>query len=38
MNILEAIMIAVGVILTLFCSIGTIVTLLTVGEDDNDKA
>ena len=37
MNILEAIMIAVGVILTLFCSIGTIITLFTIG-DDNDQA
>ena len=37
MNILEAIMIAVGVILTIFCSIGTIITLFTIG-DDNDQA
>ena len=37
MNILEAIMIAVGVILTVFCSIGTIITLFTIG-DDNDQA
>ena len=37
MNILEAIMIAVGVISTMFCSIGTIITLLTTG-DDNDQA
>ena len=35
MNILEAIMIAVGVILTVFCAIGTIITLLTVGDDDD---
>ena len=37
MNILEAIMIAVGVISTIFCSIGTIIILLTTG-DDNDQA
>ena len=37
MIILEAIMIAVGVISVVFCSIGTIITLLTIG-DDNDKA
>ena len=37
MNILEAIMIAVGVILTVFCTIGTIITLFTIG-DDNDQA
>ena len=37
MNILEAIMIAVGVISTMFCSIGTIITLFTTG-DDNDQA
>ena len=37
MNILEAIMIAVGVILTIFCAIGTIITLFTIG-DDNDQA
>ena len=37
MNILEAIMIAVGVISTMFCSIGTIITLFTIG-DDNDQA
>ena len=36
-NILEAIMIAVGVISIIFCSIGTIITLLTTGED-NDQA
>ena len=35
MNILEAIMITVGVILTVFCAIGTIITLLTVGDDDD---
>lgn len=35
MIILEAIMIAVGVISTVFCAIGTIITLLTIG-DDND--
>ena len=38
MNILEAVMIAVGVILTLFCSIGTIVTLFTIGDETNDQA
>ena len=37
MNILEAIMITVGVISIIFCSIGTIITLLTTG-DDNDQA
>ena len=37
MNILEAIMLAVGVISIIFCSIGTIITLLTTGED-NDQA
>lgn len=35
MIILEAIMTAVGVILTVFCAIGTITTLFTIG-DDND--
>lgn len=35
MIILEAIMIAVGVILTVFCAIGAIITMLTIG-DDND--
>lgn len=35
MNILEAIMIAVGVISTVFCAIGAIITVLTIG-DDND--
>lgn len=35
MIILEAIMTAVGVILTVFCAIGTIITVLTIG-DDND--
>lgn len=35
MIILEAIMTAVGVISTVFCAIGTIITLLTIG-DDND--
>ena len=38
MNILEAIMIAVGVISVVFCSIGTIITLLTVGDETNDQA
>lgn len=37
MNILEAIIIAVGVISTILCAIETIIALLTVG-DDNDKA
>lgn len=35
MIILEAIMIAVGVISTVFCAIGTIITLLTIGEDND---
>ena len=38
MSILEAIMIVVGVILTVFCVIGTVITLLTSIEDDNDQA
>ena len=37
MNILEAIIMAVGVISTMFCAIGTIITMLTTG-DDNDQA
>ena len=37
MNILEIIIMAVGVISIIFCSIGTIITLLTTG-DDNDQA
>ena len=37
MNIIEAIMITVGVISTIFCAIGTIITLFTIG-DDNDQA
>ena len=37
-NILEAIMIAVCVISTMFCAIGTIITMLTIEEDDNDQA
>lgn len=37
MNILEAIMITVGVISTILCAIETTITLLTVG-DDNDQA
>ena len=36
-NILEVIIMAVGVISTMFCAIGTIITLLTTG-DDNDQA
>lgn len=35
MIILETIMIAVGVISTVFCAIGAIITVLTIG-DDND--
>ena len=38
MYILEAIMIVVGVILTVFCAIGTVITMLTSIEDDNDQA
>ena len=38
MNIIEAIMIAVGVILTVFCATGTIITLLTIGDETNDQA
>ena len=38
MNILEAIMIAVCVISTMFCAIGIIITMLTIEEDDNDQA
>ena len=38
MYILEAIMIVVGVILTVFCAIGPVITLLTSIEDDNDQA
>ena len=38
MYILEAIMIAVGVISTLFCAMGTVITLLISIEDDNDQA
>ena len=37
MNILEAIIMTVGVISIIFCSIGTIIALLTTGED-NDQA
>ena len=36
-NILEVIIMSVGVISIIFCSIGTIITLLTTG-DDNDQA
>ena len=35
MYILEAIMITVGVISTIFCAIGAIITLLTIGDDDD---
>ena len=38
MNILVAIMAAVGVILTVFCAIETIITLLTIGDETNDQA
>ena len=38
MYILEAIMIAVGVISTVFCATGTIITLFTPREYDNDQA
>ena len=38
MNILEAIMIAVCVISTMFCAIGTIITMLTIGDETNDQA
>lgn len=34
MSILEAIMIAVGVTLTVFCAIGAVIILLTPREDD----
>lgn len=37
MNILEAIMITVGVISAIFCAIEAIITMLTIGED-NDQA
>ena len=37
MNILEAIMTAVCVISAIFCSIGAIITIFTIGED-NDQA
>ena len=36
MNILEAIMTAVCVISAIFCAIGTIITMLTIEEDDDD--
>ena len=35
MNILEAIMLAVGVISIIFCSIGAIITMFTIGDDDD---
>ena len=38
MNILGAIMIAVCVISTMFCATGIIITMLTIGKDDNDQA
>ena len=37
MNILESIMTAVCVISAIFCSIGAIITMFTIG-DDNDQA
>ena len=38
MIIVEAIMIAVWVSSTMFCAIGTIITLLTIGDETNDQA
>lgn len=38
MNILEAIMITVGVISTILCAIEATITALTIGDDDNDQA
>lgn len=38
MNILEAIMIAVGVISTILCAIETTIALLTIGDETNDQA
>jgi hypothetical protein len=35
MIILEAIMIAVCVISAIFCSIGAIITMFTIGDDDD---
>ena len=37
MNILEAIMAAVGVILVVSCGIGIIISLLTIGDETNKK-
>ena len=37
MYILEAIMIAVCVISTIFCAIGTIITLFIIGDETNKK-
>lgn len=37
MYIIEAIMIAVGVISIVFCAIGTIITMLTIGDATNKK-
>lgn len=37
MNILEAIIIAVGVISAIFCAIEAIITMFTIGEN-NDQA
>ena len=37
MYILEAIMTVVGVILTVFCAIGTIITLFIIGDETNKK-
>ena len=38
MGILEAIMITVGVISAILCSIGAIITIFTIGDDDDDQA
>lgn len=38
MNILEVIIMAAGVISTIFCSIGIIITTLLTTGDDNDQA
>ena len=37
MYILEAIMIAVGVISIVFCAIGTVITLFIIGDETNKK-
>ena len=38
MIILEAIMTAVCVISAIFCSIEAIITMFTIGDDDDDQA